>query len=76
MKTNSFKFIPIIIVVIFFFSCSQPIKPVKEFQKSSKAVALNNKLAQGWNTWNTRSVLSHVTTPENFAINLQLQDLA
>lgn len=28
------------------------------------------ELAVGWNTWNTRSVLSHVLMPESFAINL------
>jgi hypothetical protein len=32
-------------------------------------------LASGWNTWSTRSVLSQVLLPENFAINFQLQDL-
>lgn len=32
----------------------------------------NSTLSKGWNTWNTRSVLSHVLLPESFAINLQL----
>ena len=32
--------------------------------------ALQKRLAQGWNTWNTRSVLSHVLLPEGFALNL------
>ncbi|MBE0697129.1 MAG: hypothetical protein IH586_09410 [Anaerolineaceae bacterium] len=31
-------------------------------------------LAQGWNTWNTRSVLSHVCLPEGFAINLCVRE--
>ena len=31
---------------------------------------LKQKLAEGWNTWNTRSVLSHVLLPEAFAINI------
>jgi len=35
---------------------------------------LNAQLAKGWNTWNTRSVLSHVLLPEGFALNLQLKD--
>jgi len=30
--------------------------------------------AQGWNTWNTRSVLSHVLLPEAMAINLAFKD--
>jgi len=36
--------------------------------------ALGTELAKGWNTWNTRSVLSHVLLPEGLAINLQLRD--
>ena len=33
---------------------------------------LNTRLCKGWNTWNTRSVLSHVFLPACFAINLEL----
>ena len=29
--------------------------------------------AAGWNTWNSRSVLSHVLMPEGFAVNLGLK---
>jgi len=35
--------------------------------------ALKQRLATGWNTWNTRSVLSHVELPSGFAINLGLK---
>jgi hypothetical protein len=35
---------------------------------------LQKNLARGWNTWNTRSVLSHVLLPEGFALNLGLRD--
>ncbi len=35
---------------------------------------MQKQLAQGWNTWNTRSVLSHVLLPDGFAINLGLRD--
>jgi cell division protein ZapA (FtsZ GTPase activity inhibitor) len=38
--------------------------------------ALKKRMARGWNTWNTRSVLSHVLLPEGFAINLGLKDYA
>ena len=38
-------------------------------------ITLQKKLAQGWNTWNTRSVLSQVLLPEKFSINLFLKDL-
>jgi len=36
--------------------------------------ALQKRLARGWNTWNTRSVLSHVLLPEGFALNLALRE--
>ena len=38
----------------------------------SELTAMNARLSKGWNTWNTRSVLSHVLLPDCFAINLQL----
>lgn len=34
---------------------------------------IQNKLQQGWNTWNTRSVLQHVLLPQGFAINIALK---
>lgn len=40
--------------------------PGNEYQK------LKDELAVGWNTWNTKSVLSHVLLPQCFALNLQL----
>lgn len=40
----------------------------KEFEE------MHNELARGWNTWNTRSVLSHVLLPDYIAINLKLRD--
>lgn len=57
-------------VFLLFFSCDIIHKhnPSKEYSE------LNKRLAQGWNTWNTRSVLSHVLLPQSFAINLQLQN--
>ena len=36
--------------------------------------ALQRRLATGWNTWNSRSVLSHVLLPAGFALNLGLKD--
>ena len=35
---------------------------------------LQQQLARGWNTWNVRSVLSHVLLPEGFALNLALRE--
>lgn len=37
---------------------------------------LKKKIGDGWNTWNTASVLSHVLLPEGFSINLGLKDFA
>ncbi len=36
--------------------------------------ALHRELARGWNTWDTRSVLTHVFLPNALAIDLQLED--
>ena len=35
---------------------------------------LKHRLAAGWNTWNTRSVLSHVFLPEGIAVNLGIKE--
>jgi hypothetical protein len=35
---------------------------------------LKTRLTRGWNTWNTRSVLSHVLLPYGLAINLGLKE--
>lgn len=35
---------------------------------------LQRRLGRGWNTWNTRSVLSHVLLPEGFALSLGLKE--
>ncbi|MDQ2863356.1 MAG: hypothetical protein M3R50_06875, partial [Bacteroidota bacterium] len=43
---------------------------------AEKYTNLKKELATGWNTWNTRSVLSHVLLPEGFSINLELKDKA
>lgn len=37
--------------------------------------ALKARLARGWNTWNVRSLMSHVLLPQGFSINLGLHDL-
>jgi hypothetical protein len=34
--------------------------------------AMKARLSKGWNTWDTRSVMSHVLLPEGFSISLQL----
>ncbi|MGY4386191.1 putative isomerase [Pedobacter sp. UYP24] len=49
-------------------SYAQQENPAQEYAK------LKAKLASGWNTWNTRSVLSHVILPAGLALNLELKD--
>lgn len=39
----------------------------KEYSK------LNDKLLKGWNTWDTRNVLSQVFMPEGFAISIEIR---
>jgi hypothetical protein len=36
--------------------------------------ALQKRLASGWNTWNTNSVMSHVHLPDGFALTLGLKN--
>jgi hypothetical protein len=40
----------------------------------SSYTELQRALAAGWNTWNTRSVLSHVLLPAGFALNLGIKE--
>jgi len=35
---------------------------------------LKSELNRGWNTWNTKSVLSHVLLPEAISVDLYLKD--
>lgn len=35
---------------------------------------MKRKMIQGWNTWNTRSVLSHVLLPYGFSINICIKN--
>jgi hypothetical protein len=37
---------------------------------------IKTRLIQGWNTWNTRSVLTHVVLPEGFGINVAFKQVA
>lgn len=43
-------------------------------KRSSRYLSLQKNLARGWNTWNTRSLLSHVFLPDGFAINLGIKE--
>ena len=43
---------------------------------SSEYSEIQQRLARGWNTWNTRSVLQQVLLPEGIALNLALKKSA
>jgi hypothetical protein len=60
-----------------FFSCGPGIDERKASSSASishQVIALQKKLARGWNTWENGSVLTHVLLPASFAIKLMLQD--
>ncbi len=44
-------------------------------QEHPEYVAIKQRLARGWNTWNTRSVLSHTLLPEGFGLNLAFKQV-
>jgi len=69
-KTKSYFLI--ISLVSFIVSCNWKNPSGQKDQAASELTAMNARLSKGWNTWNTRSVLSHVLLPEGFSINLQL----
>ncbi len=53
----------------------QQTPPIENYS-GSEYKHLQKSLAKGWNTWNTKSVLSHVLLPECFSLNLQLHHTA
>lgn len=73
MKNKIQILILIIFVIIYYTSIAQETTGKKNY-RTKEFAELNNRLCKGWNTWNTRSVMSHVLLPECFAINLSLKD--
>jgi neutral trehalase len=76
MKKMRYK-ISILLFMLFFILCDLVIAQNQSSQKETstkEAKAMSKKLIQGWNTWNTRSVLSQVLLPESFSINLAIKD--
>ncbi len=68
-------------MLITFISCSQQQETKKESSEKTypdtpvgKYEQLQDEYGSGWNTWNSRSVFSHVLMPEAFAINLGIKD--
>jgi neutral trehalase len=74
VKPRSLKYLAFPVTVFFIFCTSlNAQKAAMLLGKTGKeAKEMNARLARGWNTWNTNSVLSHVWLPGCFEINLQL----
>ena len=73
-KNYALRFFPIALLLIF-CDCAVAQNQLTAKKPSGKeAIEMSNRLMHGWNTWNTRSVLSHVLLPECFSINLALKD--
>lgn len=69
--------ISFLLFILFFILCDLVNAQNQSSQKETstkEARAMSKKLIQGWNTWNTRSVLSQVLLPESFTINLAIKD--
>jgi putative isomerase len=69
--------ISFLLFILFFILCDLVSAQNQLSQKETstkEAKAMSKKLIQGWNTWNTRSVLSQVLLPESFSINLAIKD--
>lgn len=51
-----------------------PIKAISGNTPEELYESLQKRLASGWNTWDTRSVLTHVFLPYGFAVDLNMMD--
>ncbi len=71
MKTAKSLFL-ILSLVPFLVSCNGEKPSGPNDRAGSEWAAMKARLSQGWNTWDTRSVLSHVLLPAGFSISLQL----
>jgi putative isomerase len=70
--------IPIVIAGIFVAGSALPsavsAEEVEAHQRP-EYLEIKQRLARGWNTWNTRSVLSHSLLPEGFGLNLAFKQI-
>jgi putative isomerase len=75
MKNGSFGILAVVVATLTVASCpgSAP-KPRSDWKRNADYIALHNKLAKGWNTWDVGDVLSQVYLPQGFAITLRITD--
>lgn len=74
MKINSKFFIIVLFLSLACVRKNKDSTTYKSYTISSEYLNLKSSLARGWNTWDTRSVLSHVLLPEGFAIQLEVKE--
>jgi len=60
--------------LILYYSLEAQKRSIQKDYTGKEFEELKDRLSKGWNTWDTRSVLSHVLLPQSLAINLQLID--
>jgi putative isomerase len=59
---------------VFLLICSCRNSPNNEIYTGEEYPGLKKELASGWNTWNTRSVMSHILLPDKLALNIYAKD--
>ncbi len=57
----------IVVILTMVFTVLYASTPAEDYDK------VQSRLAQGWNTWNTHSLLSHVLLPHGLAVNIGLK---
>ena len=68
--------IPSVITAVLVAALLLPISAAAaDGQESPEYLAIKQRLARGWNTWNTGSVLPHSLLPEGLGINLAFKQV-
>ena len=68
------KNILLILFIIFICTDIHAQQSVDNEYTGVEYIKLKSELARGWNTWNTKSVLSHVLMPEAISVDFLLRD--
>ena len=75
-QIKNFVFTPVMTIFLLLFSYNVVGQNLQDktnrMNQSSQYRELTAKLNKGWNTWDTRNVLSQVHMPESFAVTLEL----
>lgn len=67
------KILPLLLMLLAYLD-HQAQNPVQPEYTGVEYLQLKSELNRGWNTWNTKSVLSHVLLPEAISIDFYLRD--